>query len=47
MELETPLWFTKFCQNLWVSAMMVVAKSAFLASPLKANWFSGLPSGIL
>lgn len=34
-------------QKLWVSVTMFVAYAAFLASPLKANWFSGLPSGIL
>lgn len=34
-------------QNWCTSAMIFRAKAAFFASPLNANWFSGLPSGIL
>ena len=34
-------------QASWVSWMISMAYFLFLASPEKANWFSGLPSGIL
>lgn len=34
-------------QASWVSWMISMAYFLFLASPEKANWFSGFPSGIL
>ena len=34
-------------QASWVSWIISMAYFLFLASPEKANWFSGLPSGIL
>ncbi len=34
-------------QASWHSWMISVAYFLFFASPEKANWFSGLPSGIL
>lgn len=37
----------KFFQCSCTSSIICNAKSRGFASPLKANWFSGLPSGIL
>lgn len=34
-------------QASWVSWIISIAYFLFLASPEKANWFSGFPSGIL
>lgn len=46
LSLSTVL-LTSCCQKACVSFTMFVANSAFFASPSNANWFSGLPSGIL